>query len=305
MRALVNTPGHSSPPVTLQEVAEPQPAPGESVVEVRAFSLNRGELRLLQNRPEGWRPGQDIAGVVVHAASGDGPAVGQRVVGLADQAGWAEKVALPADRLAVLPEGISFEAAATLPVAGLTALRILRFGGSLLGRRVLITGAAGGVGHFAVQLAAASAAEVVAVARSADRAAGVRDLGASAVVTALEELDGFFDLILESVGGQSLAAAITLVAPGGTIVVFGNSSRQPTPISFSEFFGHEGARLQTYFSYASGAAADLDLALLVGLVDRGTLTPRIGLETSWRDLVNVADALRDRRVDGKAVLRVD
>src|SRR5215831_2294283 len=141
MLALVNTPGGNAP-VELREVIEPQPAPNEALVEVRAFSLNRGELRLFQIRPEGWRPGQDISGVVARpAADGRGPKAGA----LTDNAGWAERPAVPAHRIAVLPDNVRFEDAAALPVAGLTALRTLRHGAPLLGKRVLITGAAGGV----------------------------------------------------------------------------------------------------------------------------------------------------------------
>jgi len=80
MLALVNTPSAATP-VELREVAEPEPGPDEAIVEVRAFSLNRGELALLAGRAEGWRPGQDIAGVVVQAAAdGGGPKKGTRVV---------------------------------------------------------------------------------------------------------------------------------------------------------------------------------------------------------------------------------
>ena len=80
MRAIVNTPGGPAP-VAIREVAEPVPAANEALVAVHAFSLNRGEMRLFQVRPEGWRPGQDIAGVVVRqAADGSGPPAGTRVV---------------------------------------------------------------------------------------------------------------------------------------------------------------------------------------------------------------------------------
>ena len=95
MLALVNTPGGSSP-VELRDLPEPQPAANEALVEVRAFSLNRGELRLMQTRPEGWRPGQDISGVVLRAAAdGGGPPAGTRIVALCDNAGWAERAAVP------------------------------------------------------------------------------------------------------------------------------------------------------------------------------------------------------------------
>src|SRR5439155_23859 len=123
MLALVKTPSGTAP-VEIREVPEPIPAPNEALVEMRAFSLNRGELRLMQTRPEGWRPGQDISAVVLEqAADGSGPAAGTRVVALTDNAGWAQRAAVPAHRMAALPDNVRFEEAAALPVAGLTALR--------------------------------------------------------------------------------------------------------------------------------------------------------------------------------------
>src|SRR2546423_11089034 len=301
--ALVKTP--SAPiPVELREVAEPQPAADEAIVEVHAFSLNRGELALLASRPEGWRPGQDIAGIVVQAAAdGSGPKEGTRVVALVDGGGWAQRVAAPTARMAALPDNVSFASAATLPVAGLTALRLVRLGDSLLGRRVLITGAAGGVGRFAVQLAALAGAEVTGIVGRPERAAGLRELGAAAVITDIQEADGLFDLILESVGGSSLAAAVRLVAPEGTIIVFGNTSGEDTTINFQSFVGHQGARLTPFFSYLSGSPASfgIDLASLVSLIEEGKLKPHIGLEESWHKLGQTLAALRDRRVNGKAV----
>ena len=174
MLAVVNTPNGAAP-AEIREVPEPTPAPNEAVVEVHAFSLNRGELRLMQIRPEGWRPGQDIGGVVLRAAAdGSGPKAATRVVALTDNAGWAQRAAVPAHRMAALPDNVRFEEAAALPVAGLTALRTLRHGAPLLGKRVLVTGAAGGVGHMAVQIAARSGARVTAVVGSPERGRHVR-----------------------------------------------------------------------------------------------------------------------------------
>jgi NADPH2:quinone reductase len=307
MLALVNTP--SAPiPVELQEVPEPTPAADEAVVEVRAFSLNRGELALLASRPDGWRPGQDIAGVVVRAAAdGSGPKEGTRVVALVDGAGWSQRGAAPTARMAALPDNVTFASAAALPVAGLTALRILRLGGSLLGRRVLITGAAGGVGRFAVQLAALAGAEVTAIVGRPERAAGLTERGAAAVLANIQEAEGAFDLILESVGGPSLAGTISKIAPGGTIVVFGNSSREQTSLSFYSFAGHAGAHLIPFFIYESGTPASMgaDLAILVSLVAAGKLTPEIGLEDSWHNVYRAIIALRDRTINGKAVFYID
>jgi NADPH:quinone reductase-like Zn-dependent oxidoreductase len=303
MLGLVNTPSGAAP-IALRDLPEPQPAANEALVAVRAFSLNRGELRLLQIRPDGWRPGQDLSGTVVAAAAdGSGPAAGARVVALADNAGWAEFAAVPTHRLAVLPQNVRFEEAAALPVAGLTALRTLRHGAPLLGKRVLITGAAGGVGHLAVQIAACSGAHVTAVVGSPERG---RDLSGAEIVYGIDRAEGRFALILEAVGGASLTAAIARIEARGTIVVFGNSSGEPTPIGFRDFAEHPNARIQS-FSYFTSEPEERfapDLALLVGLVGAGSLKPRV-VENDWRDLTRIGCELRDRRIAGKAVFRVD
>ena len=304
MLAVVNSPNGPAP-IELRQVPEPQPAPNEAVVEVRAFSLNRGELRLFQIRPEGWRPGQDISGIVVRpAADGAVPQAGARVVALTDNAGWAERAVVPVHRMAVLPDNVLLEEAAALPVAGLTALRTLRHGAPLLGKRVLITGAAGGVGHLATQIAARSGARVTAVVGSPERAHHLR--GADEIIHDPSEAQGLFGLILESAGGASLAAAIAHIEPKGTIVVFGNSSGEPTPFTFRDFAEHPNARIQS-FSYFTSEAEERfapDLALLVSLVADGSLKPHL-VERSWRELVEIGPQLRDRRIRGKAVFRID
>ena len=307
MLALVNTPNGPAP-IGLREIPEPNLDRNDALVEVRAFSLNRGELSSFARNKEGWVPGQDIAGIVLRqAANGEGAPVGARVVALVDEFGWAERVAVPTHRMATLPASVSFNQAATLPVAGLTALRTLRHGGPLIGRRVLITGAAGGVGTLAVQIAARSGAHVTAIVGRMERAAGLTEMGAAEIVQGIDNAQGRFALILESGGGTSLARAVQLVEPKGTIVVYGNSSTEPTTISFANFRGAPNARIQT-FSYFTSEAEERfapDLALLVSLIADGSLKPRIGEERSWRDLLQVGDQLRDRRVSGKAVLLVD
>jgi NADPH2:quinone reductase len=304
MLAVVTTPGGTAP-VELREVPEPQPAPNEAIVEVHAFSLNRGELRLFQIRPEGWRPGQDISGVVVQsAADGSGPKAGARVVALTDNAGWAQRAAVPAHRMAVLPDNVRFEDAAALPVAGLTALRTLRHGAPLLGKRVLVTGAAGGVGHLATQLAARSGARVTAVIGSPERGRHLR--AADEIVEGIDKAQGLFALILESAGGPSLAAAVAHVEPKGTIVVFGNSSGEPTPISFRDFAERPNSRMQS-FSYFTSEAEERfapDLALLASLVADGSLKLQL-VERSWREIAQIDPQLRDRQISGKAVFRID
>jgi NADPH:quinone reductase-like Zn-dependent oxidoreductase len=306
MQAIVNTPSGSGP-VAIREVPEPELRANEALLAVHAFSLNRGELRLMQTRPEGWRPGQDVAGVVLRqAADGSGPTEGARVVALTDQAGWARRAAVPSHRMAGLADNVLFGAAAALPVAGLTALRSLRHGAPLLGKRVLVTGAAGGVGNLAVQIAARSGARVTAVVGSAERARVLDGLGAETIVTDIDKAEGQFGLILESAGGASLKTAIDRVEAKGTIVIYGNSSAEPTSLSFRDFAAHPNARIQG-FSYFTSEAEERfapDLALLAGLVADGSLNPRI-VEYDWHELATAGTVLRDRRIAGKAVFHID
>ena len=304
MLALI-TSSNSAGGLKLAEVEEPRPFANEALVSVHASSLNRGELRLLAIRPNGFIPGQDVVGIVERAAAdGSGPAVGTRVVALIDQAGWAERVAIPTDRLAVLPDDVSFASAATLPVAGTTALRTLRHGGDLAGQQVLITGASGAVGRFQIQIAHQQGGRVTAVA-AARHGDDLRGLGAEQIVESIELAGGPFSLITESVGGKSLAHAFERVAPGGTIVMFGSSSGELTPVGFRQFVpGHEGARLQTFAYYTSGSGIGADIASLLALVAAGRLETRVALTVSWTDIAQALDALRQRSISGKAVLTI-
>jgi NADPH:quinone reductase-like Zn-dependent oxidoreductase len=280
--------------VSFAEAPDPQVDASHALVEVKAVSLNRGEVRRLPARKPGTIPGWDVAGTL---------ADGTRVVGLADEGGWAELATLPKDRLAVIPDDVTFEAASTLPVAGLTALRALEVGGPLLGRRVLITGAAGGVGRYAIQLAHRAGAHVTGVVRNAERGEGLRELGADELITELEADGENFDLLLESVGGASLAAALTRVAPQGTVVAFGASSPDPTTFDVSRFYGRGGAKLyglRVFDELARHRSGVRDLELLLA----ARLDPQIDFVTSWEDHETAITALMERRVAGKAVLTV-
>lgn len=305
MKALVSTPDGISP-AEIRDVEEPVAAPHELLVEVRAASLNRGELSLLPARP-GWRPGQDIAGVVVQAAGdGSGPVVGSRVAGVIDEGGWAERAAAPVSRVGLLPNNVPFSAGACLGVAGLTALRALRVGGSLFGARVLVSGAAGGVGSFAVQLAHLGGAHVTAVAGSRERGQPLLELGARQLVLDGEDLTGPFDLVMEGVGGRSLEKSVQALAPGGLVVLYGGAAGEPGRIGLASFRGVPAARIQSFLIYTTGTDTfGQDLSYLAQLVGDGRLRPQIGTETSWRNLGAAVAALRDRRVYGKLVLTID
>lgn len=304
MQAIVNTPGGPGRVALVADVPEPAPAPDEVVVAVAAFGINRGELALLAARTPGWRPGQDVVGTVVApAADGAGPPVSTRVVGLVEQAGWAQRVAVPVGRLAVLGDDVDTATAATLGIAGRTALRTVALGGSLLGHRVLVT-SAGTVGRFQVQLAALAGAHVVAVTGHDETRTALLAAGAVDVVAAVAQADGLFDLVLDTVGGRGLAAAITKVAPEGTVVLVGAADPQPAELTLLDFFGHENAAVRSYFSFTRPEAIGADLATLVGLVADGRLVAPVGLRGEWDTVNDALDALAAGRVDGKAVLTV-
>lgn len=282
-------------------------------VRVTAISLNRGETRrALQVAEPGWRPGWDFAGVVeTAAADGSGPKPGTRVVGLLPSGAWAERVNCRTHAVAALPDTVSEAEASTLPVAGLTALHALRQGGLLLGRKVLVDGASGGVGHLACQLATAAGAFVWGHIRREEHRAAVaewcgdrivfgRDLGAA-------KSYGPFWLILDSLGGSALAAALGMLQPNGTCVTFGVSEAGTATFESRNFFGTGGARLYgltLFHELMSVERAGIGLGLLAELIAVKKLRPQIAVEAPWSEIGTIARRLIDREFTGKAVLHI-
>jgi len=298
MRALTATGDGSA--VALTDVPDPQPLPSEALVAVRAVSLNRGEVKRLEMMEAGAITGWDLSGVVLRAAAdGTGPPEGTRVVGLTHPPrAWAQQVAVSTALLAPIPDTVSFAQASCLPVAGLTALLALERVGFVLGRKIAITGASGGVGRLAVQLARDAGADVLAVAR---RTEGLKELGATDVVTELDP-EG------EPLHGV-LGAALQRIAADGTVVSYAATVPEPVSYPTRAFFGQSpGASLYGLFVFhelqiTQGGTSGL--ARLARRVADGHLDVQIDLAVGWEAADQAIAALLEGRVAGKAVLTLD
>jgi NADPH:quinone reductase len=298
--------------LALKDVAIPEATPNEALVRVAAISLTPYEVKAVASAEAGTRPGWEFAGTMVRAAAdGSGPSQGAHVAGFLGAGAWAEWLAVPTVALGVLPDSLSFAEAATLPIAGLTALYALERAGPLLGRSVLITGASGGVGQFAVQLARlGGAARVVGVVRSPAHAEAAQAAGAHEVVVGEDnagtERFGPYDVVLDSVGGASLASALPLVAQGGTCIAFGTTGGGESRIKVWDLYGRGGVTLYGLlinYEVLHKPIAE-GLPRLARMIAEGTLRTSIGAQAPWTEIAQVAQGLLERRFAGKAVLHV-
>ncbi|MFC4949636.1 zinc-binding dehydrogenase [Pseudonocardia sp. GCM10023141] len=307
MRAWTGT-GRPERPLDWTTVDRPRPGPGEVLVAVEAFSINRGETFLLEpggplpQPAPGWRPGKDIAGTVAESGVAGLP-VGTRVVGHVASAGWAEFAVVPVDAVAVLPAAVSTRTAAALPLAGLTALRVVRVLGSLAGKRVLLTRASGGVGHYLVELAAAQGALVTAVVSTPERGKRLAAMGAEIALDVGDAI-GPFDVAIESVGGAVFPAVWSQLADGGTLLWLGQASRTPVTLDFFDWTGGANATLRKFHYLDDDRTVAGDLATPARLVEHGHLHPEIDSVRDWGETPDAVRALVNREVRGNVVLAV-
>ncbi|MFC7985988.1 NAD(P)-dependent alcohol dehydrogenase [Streptomyces sp. NPDC057336] len=298
------------------KVPKPEPGPGEVLVRVRATSVNGGELlaragrvRLVTGRRFPQRTGLDFAGeVVALGAAVTGPAVGDRVWGIMPRASGfgsaAEYVAVRPRQLGRVPNGLDLVEAAALP-AGTTAITALRDKARLRpGERLLVRGAAGGVGHVAVQLGKMTGAHVTGLAR-ADNLALVRGLGADEVhdyrATGPAGL-GRYDVVLDTVG-KDLAAHRRLLTPGGRMVSIAFDIELPVA-SLGYFLASavHGRRRVRFFSGDPRTALFNDLA---AHVTDGSIRPVVDTVFPLEEIGAAHRALEAGGVRGKFVVRID
>jgi NADPH:quinone reductase-like Zn-dependent oxidoreductase len=306
------------PPETLRmaEVDKPVPTADEVLVEVRAASVNAADWHVLRGKPLFSRAtlgllrpkhkilGVDIAGRVEAVGSGvtrfkPGDEV---YANLLDHGygGFAEYAAVPVDAMSLKPAELSFEEAAAVPMAAATALQGLRHHGELQPtQQVLINGATGGVGSFAVQLAKASGAEVTGV-TSTSNLELVRSLGADHVVdyTTTDFVAGGqrYDRILDTVGNRSVPDLRRALAPGGKAAVTGFTSMRRL-LGVSLRGGKDIAQVQAHVTTA-------DLELLSDQIAAGKLRPRIDRSYRFADIPAAITYLEQGHARAKVVVGV-
>jgi zinc-binding alcohol dehydrogenase/oxidoreductase len=258
-------------PLAIQQEPELVAAPGNAVVQLKAAALNHRDLwTQLGLYPNIKLPiilGSDGAGLVTAVGAKTDPSwIGRevvvnpsldwgsdpraqgpafRILGLPDNGTFAEQVAIPVANLSPKPAHLSWEQAAALPLAGLTAWRALFTRAQLkTGERVLVTGVGGGAALFALQFAVAAGAQVWVTSGSPDKITRAKTLGALGGVNyrdadwadSLQKLAGRFDLIVDSAGGEGFAKLIDLTSPGGRIVFFGATTGNPKGLDLRKSF---------------------------------------------------------------------
>ncbi len=296
----------------LREAEKPAPGKGEVLVRVRAVSVNAADYRSMKLGivPKRHIYGADIAGTVVETGEGVSRlTVGDAVLGdnaLYGFGGFAEYTTAPETLLAKKPENVSFEAAATVSLAGVTALQGLRlYGKDLTGKRVLVLGAGGGVGTYAVQLAKYFGASVTAVCGTRN-VGQTRSLGADRVIDysrkdCLAARDAY-DLILAVNGGRKLAQYRRALAAGGTAVIVGGALKQVFGAMAFGFLHAVGGRKICTLSAKANAT---DSAYLVGLLADGKITPVIEKVVPLEDGVEAIHYVARGHAQGKVVIRID
>jgi NADPH:quinone reductase-like Zn-dependent oxidoreductase len=320
MRAIVQQEYGTDGVLSLGEIDRPVFGAGEVLIQVRAAGLDRGTWHLTAGlpyavrlagfgvrRPKNPVPGSDVAGIVV-AVGADVTRFhpGDEVFGIA-KGSFAEFAAAREDKLARKPSNLTFEQAAAVPVSGLTALQALSDKGGLeAGQHVLVVGASGGVGTFAVQIAKALGATVTGVASTA-KVDLVRSIGADRVldytVDDFTTGDQRYDLIVDIGGNSSVARLRRVLTPHGTLVItggegggrwFGGVDRQLRALALSPFIGQ---RLTTFVNKEHFAG----LERLTELIESGQVVPQIERSYPLADVPLAMEHLTGGQVRGKLV----
>jgi NADPH:quinone reductase-like Zn-dependent oxidoreductase len=330
MRAVVIT-KHGGPGVLqVQERSDPTLGPGEVRIDVAAAGINFADVMArLGFYPDAPKTpcvvGYEVAGTILELGEGvEGLTHGQRVVANTEFGGYASQVVVPADGVLPLPDGLTFEQGASIPVNYGTAwMGLLGFGSLLPGERVLIQAAAGGVGIAATQVAKRQGAEVYGTA-SPGKHARISELGVDHPLdytkSGWERGLPALDVIMDAIGGNSFRRSYELLAPGGRLIAFGASGvvsgerRNPIPAlktalrmprfnmikQMSESKAVIG--LNMYSLWKDRGTLQPWIAPLREMLDDGTVKPVVAGDFTFEDAGAAQTMITERRNVGKVVL---
>jgi NADPH:quinone reductase-like Zn-dependent oxidoreductase len=301
MRAAVYTKGKSGKVVEIKNLEQPIPKDNEVVLRVRAASVNPLDWRMKTERP-----GVDLAGEIV--------AVGRTVTQFkpgdavfgGGKGAFAEYACARAAKLAPKPNSVSFEQAAAVPIAGLTALQALRDKGHLQpGQKVLINGAAGGLGTFAVQIAKSFGADVTGVC-STKNIEMVRSLGADRVIDYSREDftqdSARYDLLLDNVGNRALLAMKRVLSPNGKCVIAGAPKKMSAVFSWLLKIYARSLLLRQNFKFLIANINRHDLTILAELITAGKITPVIDRRYPLSDTADAMAYAEEGHARAKVVI---
>ncbi|MBO0847118.1 MAG: NADPH:quinone oxidoreductase family protein [Nocardioides sp.] len=308
--------------VRVVDVPEPEPGPGEVLIEVHAVGVSFPDLLLSQGlyqlRPEPpFTLGVDIAGTVVSTGGAEGLAPGARVAGVVPYGGAGERAVVPAGAVFPLPDGVSYDEGAALPMNYLTALFALQERGEVrAGETVLVHGAAGGVGTATLQVAKGLGARTIAVVSTEEKAAFARAAGADETV----RLDGFkdtvgsltagrgVDVVVDVVGGDVFTDSLRCLSEQGRLLVVGFAAGQGIPeVRVNRLLlGNIDVRGVGWGAFAMTKPEYLQQQWrdLLPMVESGVVRPPVGATYELDDFGRALQEMSDRRTLGKTVVRV-
>jgi zinc-binding alcohol dehydrogenase/oxidoreductase len=327
MKALVIT--GKDQPVLLQEVADKVAGPGQALVQVHAAALNHRDVWIQKGQYAGLKypivPGSDGAGVVVQGEGWVGKEViidpalhwgehpgyqdpaGFTILGLPDDGTMAEYVVVPVANLVEKPAHLSFEEAAALPLAGVTAFRALMVRGQVRpGERVLITGIGGGVAQFALQFAVAAGARVYVSSGSEEKLSRAVERGAMGGVNytlpgwvdELRKDAGAFDVIVDGAGGDGVNELFDLATPGGRVVFYGSTRGNPSSVVLRRVFWKQLNVL------GSTMGSPADFAAMMEFADKHRIKPVVDRVYTMAEGDAAFRHMDEAKQCGKIVIRV-
>lgn len=297
-------------PFSFETTGNAMPQANELVIDVKAFSLNLGDVLNALSEDAGFTPGWDFSGVVIDSGSLKYQSlIGKKVVGIKPDFGtWRNRLVIPHYQVAVIPDSLDFIEATTLPIPGLTALYAIQKGDSLLNKTVLITASTGAVGQFAHQLVRFSGGNHYGMVRDLSYIPSIKSLGALDVYREEDlkndSLNNRFDLIIDSVGGEYLNFLLPALKNDGKLVSVGNSQSNSVTIDYTKLLQKNNISFERFFLGEEIKKKDLsvDLEYLSNLLEQRLLHTNVSLVESWENINHAIKEFESGHQSGKIVL---